>query len=106
MKLTVSGRIGRVNGEENAMEMLLLTLLIIPTNYVLSTDECQSDDCSKASYRTGKKCLSNDQDTIPSFNGSSYLTYAPLDDKALIWFELKVNFSTNIYCSALVESRP
>lgn len=29
---------------------------------------------------------------VPSFNGSSYLRFAPLGDSSLIWLELKVIF--------------
>ena len=73
-------------------------------------EECTTDRCSRYPCRHGGKCLPSDQGAIclcplgfggdlcemrldlqvPAFNGSSYLRYAPIGDRAIIWFELKV----------------
>ncbi|XP_037954397.1 uncharacterized protein LOC119684428 [Teleopsis dalmanni] len=73
-------------------------------------DDCISDKCYTYPCQHGGKCLPSDQGAVclcpigyvgdlceirmdlqvPAFNGSSYLRYAPLGDKALIWLELKV----------------
>ncbi|GAB0093613.1 uncharacterized protein DMENIID0001_087780 [Sergentomyia squamirostris] len=72
--------------------------------------ECNTDRCSRYPCRHGGKCLPSDQGAIclcplgfagdlcemrldlqvPSFNGSSYLRFAPLGDSALIWLEFKI----------------
>ncbi|XP_055626066.1 uncharacterized protein LOC129768435 isoform X2 [Toxorhynchites rutilus septentrionalis] len=72
--------------------------------------ECVTDRCSRFPCQHGGKCLPSDDGAIclcplgfggdlcemrldlqvPSFNGSSYLRYAPLGDSCIIWFELKI----------------
>ncbi|XP_050098392.1 uncharacterized protein LOC126579122 isoform X2 [Anopheles aquasalis] len=72
--------------------------------------ECITDRCSRYPCQHGGKCLPSDDGAIclcplgfggdlcemrldlqvPSFNGSSYLRYAPLGDSCIIWFELKI----------------
>ncbi|XP_004535980.1 uncharacterized protein LOC101451481 [Ceratitis capitata] len=72
--------------------------------------DCVTDKCFTYPCQHGGKCLPSDQGAVclcpigfvgdlceirmdlqvPSFNGSSYLRYAPLGDSALIWLELKV----------------
>ncbi|XP_058834768.1 pikachurin isoform X2 [Topomyia yanbarensis] len=72
--------------------------------------ECVTDRCSRYPCQHGGKCLPSDDGAIclcplgfggdlcemrldlqvPSFNGSSYLRYAPLGDSCIIWFELKI----------------
>ncbi|KAL9919693.1 EGF like, fibronectin type III and laminin G domains protein pikachurin isoform 2-T5 [Glossina fuscipes fuscipes] len=72
--------------------------------------DCVTDKCFKYPCQHGGKCLPSDQGAmclcpigfvgdlceirmdlqVPSFNGSSFLRYAPLGDSALIWLELKV----------------
>ncbi|XP_055610114.1 pikachurin isoform X2 [Uranotaenia lowii] len=72
--------------------------------------ECVTDRCSRFPCQHGGKCLPSDDGAIclcplgfggdlcemrldlqvPSFNGSSYLRYAPLGDTCIIWFELKI----------------
>ncbi|XP_055921913.1 uncharacterized protein LOC129952956 [Eupeodes corollae] len=72
--------------------------------------DCTTDKCYKYPCQHEGKCLPSDQGAIclcpmgfvgdlcelrldlqvPSFNGSSYLRYAPLGDSALIWLELQV----------------
>ncbi|XP_055847486.1 uncharacterized protein LOC129913052 isoform X2 [Episyrphus balteatus] len=72
--------------------------------------DCTTDKCFKYPCQHEGKCLPSDQGAIclcpmgfvgdlcelrldlqvPSFNGSSYLRYAPLGDSALIWLELQV----------------
>uniref|UniRef100_A0A182PTF0 EGF-like domain-containing protein n=1 Tax=Anopheles epiroticus TaxID=199890 RepID=A0A182PTF0_9DIPT len=73
-------------------------------------EECITDRCSRYPCQHGGKCLPSDDGAIclcplgfggdlcemrldlqvPSFNGSSYLRYAPLGDSCIIWFELKI----------------
>ncbi|XP_062543336.1 basement membrane proteoglycan [Armigeres subalbatus] len=72
--------------------------------------ECVTDRCSRYPCQHGGKCLPSDDGAIclcplgfggdlcemrldlqvPSFNGSSYLRFAPLGDSCIIWFELKI----------------
>uniref|UniRef100_A0A1I8QC63 Pikachurin n=1 Tax=Stomoxys calcitrans TaxID=35570 RepID=A0A1I8QC63_STOCA len=72
--------------------------------------DCITDKCFKYPCQHGGKCLPSDQGAVclcpigfvgdlceirmdlqvPSFNGSSFLRYAPLGDSVLIWLELKV----------------
>ncbi|KAJ6636409.1 Pikachurin, partial [Pseudolycoriella hygida] len=72
--------------------------------------ECTTDRCGRDACHHGGKCLPSDQGAVclcplgfggdlcemrldlmvPSFNGSSYLRYAAIGDRSLIWFELKM----------------
>ncbi|XP_075165344.1 LOW QUALITY PROTEIN: EGF like, fibronectin type III and laminin G domains protein pikachurin [Haematobia irritans] len=72
--------------------------------------DCITDKCFKYPCQHGGKCLPSDQGAVclcpigfvgdlceirmdlqvPSFNGSSFLRYAPLGDSVLIWLELKI----------------
>ncbi|CAD7077010.1 unnamed protein product [Hermetia illucens] len=74
------------------------------------SEDCTTDKCVKYPCQHGGKCLPSDQGAVclcplgyggdlcemrldlqvPSFNGSSYLRYAPLGDSALIWLEIEM----------------
>ncbi|XP_055379574.1 uncharacterized protein DDB_G0283357 [Condylostylus longicornis] len=72
--------------------------------------DCTTDKCVKYPCQHGGECLPTDDGAVclcpigfsgdlcemrldlqvPSFNGTSYLRYAPLGDSALIWLELQI----------------
>ncbi|TMW54579.1 hypothetical protein DOY81_000373 [Sarcophaga bullata] len=88
--------------------------------------DCITDKCFKYPCQHGGKCLPSDQGAIclcpigfvgdlceirmdlqvPAFNGSSFLRYAPLDDSALIWLELKVILKPELADGLVLYSGP
>ncbi|XP_050295115.1 pikachurin [Anthonomus grandis grandis] len=75
-------------------------------------EECTADKCSKVPCQHGGKCLTSESSAVclcplgfsgdlceirvdlqvPSFNGSSHLRYRGLEESALTWLDLEINF--------------